>query len=72
MARHIAIYKRYHTHLNLEQGKDYQIISHKVAINHIKVTVINQAKESIDPVIYASEWEFLQDWQILRTWQGKR
>jgi hypothetical protein len=71
MPRHIAIYKRYDTAIGLQQGKDYQIISHQESINHIQVTVLNQMDLNLAPLVYASEWEFLQDWQILRTWRGK-
>jgi hypothetical protein len=72
MPRHIAIYKRYATHGELKQGKDYQIITRQQGVKSVKVTILEKAYISSAPFVYASEWEFLQDWQILRTWRGKK
>jgi hypothetical protein len=71
MPRHIAIYKRYDTNIGLQQGKDYQIVAKKLGVNTIHVTIATNTDTPVDPLIYTSEWEFLQDWQILRTWKGK-
>ncbi len=71
MPRHIAIYKRYDSAMGLEQGKDYQISTRTSADNGITVTVISPTDIPVEPLIYPTEWEFLQDWQLLRTWKGR-
>jgi hypothetical protein len=71
MSRHIAIYKRYDTAIGIQQGKDYQITTQKSADNSITVAVISPTDIPVEPLVYPTEWEFLQDWQILRTWKGR-
>ena len=71
MARYIAVYKGYDQSVGLQQGKDYCILS-LLEGDKIKITVLYQTGIDVDPLFYASEWEFLKDWQILRVWGKKK
>lgn len=72
MPRYIAIYKGYNDVEGLQREKDYQLIAKKDSSNQIIITVVNQTGTPVNPLVYASDWEFLKEWQILRTWLGSK